>query len=251
MIYSHYSSQCNSIMRSKRLYLSRLSNCKGQEDFCLTLNDYINMIEQIDLNKIKFNDFFSKEKFTKVLNIKNLNNNYNLKEDSIFGVCLTENPVSKEFNLKYGYEYINIELDNIKKYSFLNIRNVIYSLNNIEQYFYDLTSDLYVNGEYQTRLALELTEEQMPDNYDDIFTRSYYYLKVLYKKEKYKFENEIRVFFDETKIKSSKLEEFNGSNYHYTHNLNYDEFNKCISKIDDNHYALNLDFLGIMLDLEV
>lgn len=247
MIVSHYSNSCELIKNSKRLWMSRLIKCKGQDDFCLSLKKYRKMMNSLNLAKIKYNALLPKDEFKKVISCKNISEKYYLIEKNIYGTCFIYKKPNSKFITKYGNKHLNFELNNLKKHNsgFVFVEKVIYSLKHVEQYIYDLTLELYMQGEAFTRYALDLKKEDLPDNYEDIFSRTFYYLKVLYKKKKFSFENEIRVFLDSTKIDSGILESFDGADYHYTNNINTIDFNKYVCKIDDNHFALKIDNLNL------
>ena len=244
MIVAHYSRHKKEIVESKLLFMTKLKNCKGQEDFCLTYDDFKKMIRSMDLNKIKFNSIYTREKFEKSIYNHNLNNSYKLYDDFIYGTCLTTNPQSERFKEKYGNDFLEFDLNVIKRFNsgYLFAFNVVYKLKDIEQYIYDLASQLYINGEYLTRCALDLTEDNLPDNYENIYNRLFYYLKVLYKKESYEFEKEIRVFIDLKRIQNKEIEVFGN----FTHDLNEYEYEKYIKQVND-HLAVNLEKLGINL----
>lgn len=171
----------------------------------------------------------------------------------LYGACLTRDGNNIKFKNKYGEYYILFDLDAIKKKNtdFLLIYDVTYSLDNIEQYVYNLASDLYVKGEYQTRWALELSENELPDNYEDMMSRLFYYMKVLCKMAKFEFEHETRIVVDANKIKKGVTEEFSGDGYHYTNNILEMIYGRHL-KNDGDKYILLLDsFMGINLKANI
>lgn len=254
LVFYHYSNSAaiKNIFDSKQLYLTRLKFCKGQKDFYLTLKMYIKILKNINYDKIEYHSkWYTKDKFKMTCNIKDINSKYLLDENEIFGCCLTSSPVSKKFQKKYGSSNISFNLDAIKRANtgFLFIYNVFYSLKKVDQYVYDLFANLYEEGEAFTRFALDLSEKDMPDNFDNIFTRGFYYLKALYKPRKFRFENETRIFVDLKKIKSQEVESFSGQGYCYTHNILESQYlshlgvcsDKCILFLD-SFRDLSLDY---------
>lgn len=232
-----------SIYNSKKIYLTKLKKCKGQKDFYLTEKMFFKILKNINVNLIDYKYVqFPKEKFINIINITKLNKKYYLNDELIYGCCLTQEPVNKKFKRKYGENYVSFNLDAILRCNvgYLFVYKTFYSLKNIDQYVYDLLAILYYEGEYATRIALELTEENFPDNYEDMLSRCFYFLKALYKPKKFKFENETRILLDKHKIKTGVVESFVGSNYCYTHNIFEMQYNNHISIFEDK-CVLHLD----------
>lgn len=175
-----------------------------------------------------------------------MSNKYSLCIRNIFGVCLTGNGNNETFRKKYGEHFISFELETIliNCVGFLFAHDVIYDLNNSGQYLYDLACELYSEGEYSYRNALNLTENDMPDNYDDMISRLYHYLKVLYKKEEFSFENEKRIIIDEGIINNGVVYSYVGENYYYTQHICKHQYARHVERKKFNGkdiYALKLD----------
>ncbi len=244
MIYKHFSAKdtIGIIYDTKKLWLTKLINCKGQKDFCLTEEMFFEMISNIDYSLIKYNTYFPMNKFIEMCKCKRISGKYELYDNMLYGACITTDGENEIFQKKYGKYHISFDLESIKRKNtdFLLIYDVVYSLKNIEQYVYDLSSALYIRGEYQTRLALELSDKDLPDNFEDMLSRLFYYMKVLYKMPKFEFEHETRIVVDANKIKRGVTESFVGDGYHYTHNILKMVYEKHLIEEDDK-YILLLD----------
>ena len=244
MIYKHFSSEesINSIYESKQLWLTRLVDCKGQKDFILDEKMFLDMISSLDYSKIKYKDIFPRSKFEKMCSYKHINKKYIFYSKNLYGVCITTDGTNKKFKEKYPDKYISFELDSIRRKNagFLFIYDVVYKLTDIEQYVYDLAYILYINGEHQARHALELSEETLPDNFEDMFSRLFYYMKVLYKLSDFSFEKETRIFVDGGKLEKEEAEVFSGDGYCFTHDTPKIIYEKHIVE-SDNKYIMLLD----------
>lgn len=223
MIYKHFSSRetIKIIYDTKKLWLTKLIECKGQKDFCLTEDMFFNMLSNLDYSQIQYSPYFPMDKFSEMCKCKRINDKYKFYENKLYGACITIDGNNEQFRDKYGKYHIDFDLEAVKKKNtdFLMIYDVVYSLEGIEQYVYDLSKILYLKGEYQTRYALELSDKDLPDNYEDMVSRLFYYMKVLYKLPEFEFEHETRIVVDANKLNTGVTESFVGEGYHYTHNI--------------------------------
>lgn len=244
-MYYHFSKPniVNRIYNSKELYLTKLKKCKGQKDFYLTEKKFFRLLKNIKISSINFKyNYFPKEKFIKLINTTKLNKTYYLDDEMIYGCCLTTEPINNKFKRKYGKYYVSLNLNSILRSNegYLFVYKTFYSLKKIDQFIYELFAKLYFDGEYTTRYALELTEDSFPDNYENMLSRCYYFLKALYKPKKFKFENETRIILDMYKLNTGVVESFVGRGFCYTHNILEIQYNKHISILEDK-CILHLD----------
>ena len=137
---AHYSIKCSEIIHSQELFMKKFKDCKGQEDFCLTFDQFIEVLKKLDLDKINYNKLLTREKFERIINCSSIVDKFLNLDERIFGFCLTTNPPSNEFIDKYGREYIEFDLDDILRMNtgFLFYYRVFYSLDEVESYLYDL-----------------------------------------------------------------------------------------------------------------
>ncbi len=223
MKYKHYSKQdrIESIIKNKKIFLNKLSNCHGQKEFSLQKKRFFKLLKNIKYENINYDERFTRDKFENLCNIGNIDLSNTIYcsdyEEKIYSASFTKNGINRKFKRKYGEFYISIDLDPIyrKNSGYLIIHDVCYSLKKIDQYLYDLAKDLYITHELSIR-KFGVDEETMPDDYNKMISRLFYFFKLLYKPKKFKYECETRIIFNTEILEIGINDEYSGKGFYCT-----------------------------------
>lgn len=197
------------IYETKEFYLSKFSECSGQDDFCLTKQQFIESIMNINYDVIQYKNELSRTLFEAICEqVTKHESDFFFSCNDIYGCSTTIDkymPTREEsLKEKYGKSYIQFDIEPISNKNFFFVSKVEYALNNetsntskqFSSFCYKLFYYIFMRFYYMPSIIFG-TENHIDDNlYKEILTRGYYYLKILYKKQEFRKEKEYRIIFD-------------------------------------------------------